>query len=146
MSVAAGHEGNGSFSSLANSAVPGQPEALLWAYADEEAHGRILRSITAAEHQAAITAWLFALDLFATAFAPNIERGTSPTTTPAGDLYFPLRCEMLARAARGAKPTLDLILSGVLPRSVGPGTYDAGRVGAGYLSPFVARGRSLAEL
>jgi hypothetical protein len=112
VSIAAGYEGNGSSASLVNGAVPGQPEALLWAYADEEAHARALRSVTAAEHRSAITAWLFALDLFATAFAPDRERGTSPTTTPAGDLYFALRCEMLARAARGAKPTLDLILAG----------------------------------
>ena len=112
MSMAAGHEGNGSSASLASDAVPGQPEALLWAYADQEAHARALRSITAAEHPAAIAAWLFGLDLFATAFAPDWEHGTSPTTTPAGDLYVSLRREMLARAARGAKPALDLILAG----------------------------------
>jgi hypothetical protein len=112
MSIAAGLEENGSSTSPANEAVPGQPEALLWAYADEDAHDRALRGVTATEHQAAITTWLFALDLFATAFAPGGEHGTSPPTTPAGDLYVPLRCQMLARAARAAKPTLDLILSG----------------------------------
>jgi hypothetical protein len=112
MSMAAGYEGNGSSTSLANDAVPGQPEELLWAYAEEDAHARALRGITAAEHPAAITAWLFGLALFATAFALDREHGTSPATTPAGDLYFPLRREMLARAARGAKPTLDLILAG----------------------------------
>src|SRR5215212_8243171 len=111
MSTAAGHEENGS-SLLANGAVPGQPEALLWAYADEEAHDRALREITAREQHAPITAWLFALDLFATAFAPDSDRGTSMAITPAGDVSFPLRWQILARAARAAKPTLDLILSG----------------------------------
>jgi hypothetical protein len=71
-----------------------------------------LRDITATDQHAAITAWLFALDLFAAAFAPDGERGTSPATSPAGDVYYPLRCQILARAARAAKPTLDLILSG----------------------------------
>ena len=111
MSTAAGHEENGS-SLLANEVVPGQPEALLWAYADEDAHDRALRDITGTEHHAAIAAWLFGLDLFATAFAPDSEHGTSPTITPAGDVNFPLRCQILARAARAAKPTLDLILAG----------------------------------
>jgi len=111
MSIVAEPEGNGS-SSLANEAVPGQPEALLWAYMDEEANDRAMRGVTAAAHQAAITVWLFALDLFATAFGPDSEYGPSPTITPAGDVYFPLRCQILARASRAAKPTLDLILSG----------------------------------
>ena len=107
-----GQGGNGSSASVASGAVAGQPEALLWAYVDEDAHDRALRDLTATEHHAAVTAWLFALDLFAAAFAPDGEHGTSPTTTPAGDVYFPLRCQILAPAARTAKPTLDLILSG----------------------------------
>ena len=111
MSIAAGDEGSDSSTWLAKM-VPGQPEALLWAYADEEAHDRALRGVAAAEHQPAITAWLFGLDLFAAAFAADSEHGISPTTTPASDLYFPLRCQMLVRAARAAKPTLDLTLSG----------------------------------
>ena len=74
MSIVAEPEGNGS-SSLANEAVPGQPEALLWAYMDEEANDRAMRGVTAAAHQAAITVWLFALDLFATAFGPDSEYG-----------------------------------------------------------------------
>ncbi len=112
MSIVAGREGNGSATLPADGAVPGQPEALLWAYADEDAHDRALRNIAAVEHHAAITAWLFGLDLFAAAFASDGEHGASPAITPAGDLYFLLRCQMLARAARTAKPTLDLILSG----------------------------------
>ena len=108
----ADHAENDSSESVATGAVPGQPDAVLWAYAHEDALDRALRDITATEQNVSITAWLFGLDLFAAAFGPDSDRGTSPLITPAGDATLPLRCQILARAARAAKPTLDLILSG----------------------------------
>lgn len=112
VSSSAGQEGNDSSMSVANGAVPGQPDAVMWAYAHEDALDRALRDITATEQHVSITAWLFGLDLFAAAFGPDSDRGMSPMITPAGDASFPLRCQILSRAARAAKPTLDLILSG----------------------------------
>ncbi|MDF3042505.1 MAG: hypothetical protein K0Q71_5211 [Thermomicrobiales bacterium] len=112
ISGTAAHAGNDPSVSVANGAVPGQPDAVMWAYAHEDALDRALRDITASEQHVFITAWLFGLDLFAAAFGPDSDRGTSARITPAGDASFPLRCQLLARAARAAKPTLDLILSG----------------------------------
>ena len=74
LSIAVGHEGTSAFASLPNGAVPGQPEGLLWAYADDDAHDRALHDTSAPEQRAAVRAVLFALDLFTAAFVRGDER------------------------------------------------------------------------
>ena len=95
-----------------NGHIPGQASALLAAYAAEEAVDAVLRDVTARHQHQAIAAWLFALDLSATAFASDPVADAANTPPAAADPSAALRGHVLASAVRAAKPTLDLILAG----------------------------------
>lgn len=57
------------------------------AYGDEERQEAAVRALTLREHGPAVSEWLFALELFAFAFAPDREfnTGAVPDTDPRGD-------------------------------------------------------------
>lgn len=92
--------------------IPGQSLSLLSGYVREDARDEAVRRVSATEQHPSISAWLFAIDLFTTAFAHDRDDGTSPFFTPATDLSFALRHQLLAGAARAVKPALDLVLAG----------------------------------
>jgi hypothetical protein len=96
----------------AATAIPGQSTSLLLGYVRENARDDAVRRVSATAQHPAISAWLFAIDLFRAAFASDRVDGTPPLITPAVDLSFALRRQFLAGAARAAKPALDLILAG----------------------------------
>jgi hypothetical protein len=91
--------------------IPGQSTSLLLGYVREEARDSAVRQVSATEQHPAVSAWLFAIDLFTAVFAYDSDNGAPPLASTA-ELSFAVRHQLLAGATRAAKPTLDLILAG----------------------------------
>ena len=110
--VRRGRPVNGGDGAAVAAAIPGQSASLMLGYTSEQARDDEVRLVSANAQHAAISAWLFGIDLFTAAFARDPDHLMAPPFTPAGDSAFALRRQLLAGAARASKPTLDLILAG----------------------------------
>ena len=93
--------------------LPGQLDPLSVAYDDEERQEAAVRALTLREHSPAVSEWLFALELFAFAFAPDREFNTGAVEEDrVPDGAYALRLQLLALSGRSAKPALDLLVAG----------------------------------